>query len=146
MEDDRLKRPHLARSARLGAAAVLGLVALALVPGCAPAGATVHGTVTLDGAPLDDASISFVPKDGGQKQAGWATIAGGKYEIPGTAGLGTGTFRVEIRASRATGEKSNDPALIGAREIVPARYNSRSELVADVRPGRNVANFALKSK
>ena len=147
--DERLKMPHFGRSARRrlhGAVAVLGLAALASVAGCAPAGATVSGKVTLDGAPLEDGHISFVPKAGGQKQAGWATIIGGKYAIPASSGLGTGAFRVEIRAPRATGEKSNDPTLISAKEVVPARYNSRSELVADVQPGQNVANFDLKSK
>jgi hypothetical protein len=141
--------PKFGRSARRrlhGAVAVLGLAALASVAGCAPAGATVSGTVTLDGAPLEDANISFVPKADGQKQAGWAIIAGGKYAIPASGGLGTGAFRVEIRASRATGEKSNDPTLISTKEVVPPRYNSRSELVADIKPGPNVVNFDLKSK
>ncbi len=93
--------PPFGRCARRrlhGAVAVLGLAALASVAGCAPAAATVSGQVTLDGAPLEDANISFVPKAGGQKQAGWATIAGGEYAIPASAGLGTGAFRVEIRA------------------------------------------------
>jgi hypothetical protein len=141
--------PHFGRSARRwlhGAVAVLGLAALASVAGCAPAGAAVSGTVTLDGALLEDGNISFVPKTSSQKQAGWATIVGGKYAIPASSGLGTGAFRVEIRVPRATSEKSNDPTLIGAREVVPARYNSRSELVADLQPGQNVANFDLKSK
>jgi hypothetical protein len=140
---------HFGRSARRrlhGAVAALGLAALASVAGCAPAGATISGTVTLDGAPLEDANISFVPQASGQKQASWATITGGKYAIPASAGLGTGVFRVEIRASRATGEKANDPTLISTKEVVPARYNSRSELVADLKPGQNVANFDLKSK
>jgi hypothetical protein len=130
----------------LGALAVLGVVALASVAGCAPAGATVTGKVTLDGAPLEDATICFVPKADGQKQAGWATIGGGEYAIAASGGLGTGAFRVEIRALHATGEKSNDPTLINAKEAVPARYNRQSELAVDLKPGPNVANFDLKTK
>jgi hypothetical protein len=129
-----------------GAVAVLGLAALASVAGCAPAGATVSGKVTLDGAPLEDATICFVPTADGQRQAGWATIAGGEYAIAASGGLGTGAFRVEIRALRATGEKSNDPTLVNAKEAVPTRYNRQSELVADLKPGPNVTNFDLKSK
>src|SRR5438552_5195208 len=110
----KIEMSHFVRSARRRlhrAVAGLCLAALASVAGCAPAGASVRGKVTLDGAPLDDANISFVPKADGQKQAGWATIAGGEYAIPASGGLGSGAFRVEIRAVRATGENPNDPTL-----------------------------------
>ena len=128
------------------ATAMLWSAGLAACMGCGPPGASVSGQVTLDGAPLDDATISFVPQAEGQRQAGWATIAGGQYSIPAESGLGTGHFRVEIRALRATGEKTNDPTMIASREVVHARYNSQSELTAEIKPGPNVANFAVKSK
>jgi len=131
---------------RAGLVVVSGFIALTMGAGCAPRGATVSGKVTLDGAPLDDANISFVPKADAQKQAGWATIAGGQYSIPETSGLGTGEFRVEIRALRATGEKSSDPTMIPSKEIIPAKYNTQSQLTAEIKPGENVKDFELKSK
>lgn len=117
--------------------------------GCgAGAGASVSGHVTLDGAPLDDASITFVPAAGGQRQAAWATVSRGQYTISAQDGLGTGTFRVEIRALRATGEKANpnEPTMIPAKEAVPSKYNSLSELTVEIKPGQNTANFDLKSR
>ena len=106
------------------------------------------GKVTLDGSPLDDATITFVPMAGGQRQAAWTTIKGGQYAIASKDGLGSGQFRVEIRALRSVGEKSNqnDPTLVNAKEAVPSRYNSKSELVVEIKPGENISGFELKSK
>ena len=136
----------MSHSFRASTVAVVGLASLLFCAGCTPQAATVSGQVTLDGAPLDDANISFVPRDGGQKQAGWATISGGHYAIPETSRLGTGAFRVEIRALRATGEKSSDPSMIPSKEIIPPKYNTRSELSAEIKPGPNRADFSLKTK
>lgn len=118
------------------------------LPGCSPAGSAVSGKVTLDASPLDDAIITFVPLTGGQRQAAWTTIANGQYAIAPSSGLGTGQFRVEIRALRTTGEKANqnDPTLVNAKEAVPSKYNSKSELVVEIKPGQNIADFELKSK
>jgi hypothetical protein len=128
------------------------LCAMSLLPiaGCGRGTeASVTGNVTLDGSPLDDATISFVPLAQEQRKAGWTTIREGKYAIPASSGLGTGQFRVEIRALRSTGEKNGqtDPTLpVPAREAVPGRYNSKSELVANIKPGENRSDFELKSK
>jgi predicted phage tail protein len=124
------------------------LACLASLSGCGPDGASVSGQVTLDGSPLDDATISFIPTAAGQRQAAWATIENGHYTIPASNGLGTGQFRVEIRALRAIGQQANpnDPTLVNAKEAVPSRYNSKSELVADIKPRANTASFELKSK
>lgn len=112
------------------------------------ANAGVSGSVTLDGAPLDDANITFVPTTGGQRQAAWTTVKAGAYSIAAKEGLGVGSFRVEIRALRATGQKANpnEPTMIPSVEAVPAKYNSRSELTVEIRPGPNIADFDLKSK
>lgn len=128
------------------------LMLICLLPlglGCgARAGAVISGQVTLDGAPLDEANITFVPTTGGQSQAAWTTVKGGAYAITANEGLGVGAFRVEIRALRASSQKANpnDPTLISAIEAVPAKYNSRSELKVEIKSGANTADFALKSK
>ncbi len=117
--------------------------------GCgAGMGASVTGKVALDGAPLDDATITFVPTVGGQRQAAWTAVKNGQYAIAAKDGLGTGQFRVEIRALRATGEKANqnEPMLIPSKEAVPSKYNSKSELTVEIKPGQNTADFDLKSK
>ena len=57
--------------------------------------------------------------------------------------LGIGEFCVEIRAIRTVGALSNqnDPTLVNAKEVVPSRYNSKSELVKEMKSGENIANF-----
>jgi hypothetical protein len=97
---------------------------------------------------LDDATITFVPQAGGQRQAAWTTITSGGYAIAAKDGLGTGQFRVEIRALRPVGGASNpnDPTLMTAKEAVPSKYNSNSELVVVIKPGHNSSDFDLKSK
>ena len=127
----------------------VGLFCLSPLVGCGTgAGASVSGKVRLDGSPLDDATVTFVPAAGGQRQAAWATVKGGQYAIAAKDGLGTGQFRVEIRALRATGEKANpnEPTMIPAREVLPSKYNTKSELTVEIKPGQNTANFDLKSK
>lgn len=125
------------------------LSCLLAVAGCSSGLVDVSGKVMLDGAPLDDATITFVPTVGGQREAGWTTVSGGSYSIPPASRLGSGQFRVEIRALRSGGAgkgSPSDPDLIAAKEIVPSRYNSKSELVAEIKPGKNVVDFELKSK
>jgi hypothetical protein len=117
--------------------------------GCGSAGVEVSGKVTLDGVALDEATITFLPTAGAQREAGWTMVQGGKYAIPAANQLGTGQFRVEIRALRSGGGdkgSQNDPTLIAAKEIVPSKYNSKSELVAEIKQGKNAVDFDLKTK
>jgi hypothetical protein len=135
-----------ARFVRCSLIAVIGFLALS---GCGGgSGAAISGSVSLDGAPLDEATITFVPEDGGQRQAAWAPVVGGKYAIDSSSGLGSGKFRVEIRAVRSSGDKANpnEPTLMTAKDIVPAKYNDKSELTVEIKPGKNSADFAVTSK
>ncbi|CAN5334820.1 carboxypeptidase-like regulatory domain-containing protein [soil metagenome] len=71
---------------------------LVLVCGCG--GETFHnisGIVTLDGAPLDGASITFVPVEKGNPAVG-RTDAGGRYtlETGNTAGIRPGSYKVVV--------------------------------------------------
>lgn len=131
-------------------------VALLVVPvGCNdPNLAAVSGEVTLDGDPVDGGTITFIPSGGGPPEASaWSEITGGRYSIPAGKGAGVGTCRVEIRWTRETGK--NIPAVPPAppdamieetEEAVPARYNTQSELKAEVKPGRNTFDFKLESE
>jgi hypothetical protein len=119
---------------------------LTIALGCSPAGSSVQGQVSLAGAPLDEATISFVPVEPETNPPAWANVSRGQYAIAPTDGLKPGKYRVEIRALLATGKSNaNDPSLIEAKEAVPGRYNSQSQLVAEIKPGVNTADFDLKS-
>jgi hypothetical protein len=133
----------------------LTLLGLLCLSGCDQAKrGGVGGQVKLDGKPVEEGTITFSPSTAGQDLAAWSAVRDGKYSIPSEAGPGVGVCRVEIRAMRSTGKKNPyyDPKLGGlepefeTEQIVPKRYNSESELTADIKPGDNVLDFDLKTK
>jgi hypothetical protein len=94
----------------------------------------VSGTVTLDGQPLAEGTIRFDPADG-QATGGGDVIRGGSYSLPRANGLVPGQYRVSISsASGASGASGEAPGSAGVMmsEQIPSRYNSRSELTAEV--------------
>lgn len=100
----------------------------------------VRGTVTLDGAPLPAATIRFIPTAGGRTAFG-RTDDAGKYEMlysASASGALVGSMRVEITTA--------DPDAPKSKEKVPAKYNSKSELTADVGSKSQVIDFPLTSK
>ena len=131
----------------------LGLLALvaALAAGCrdGPSVGDVRGEVTLDGRPLDEGVVRFVPLDGKTPTAS-ALIAEGKFSerVP------VGSHRVEISAPRlpkgiaSSRQMKRGTVDEGAalEELIPQRYNARSELKADVTRGTNQVRFDLKSQ
>lgn len=124
--------------------------ALSLVLGCGPSGPTrgaVEGEIRLDGQPIDGGEISFVPTGPGAV-SGYATIVGGKYEIPASRGPSTGKCKVEIRWSKPTGKKVKVPSgqFDETKQVIPARYNDRSTLEFETKPGTNQYTVELKSK
>lgn len=100
--------------------------------------AQVTGLVTYDGRPLPRANVVFQPKGGvGTTSIGFTNDQG----------------RYELRFSRR--EKG---AIVGGHEVainvwpteenpkpikVPSRYNTATELSAEVSPGSNTCNFEL---
>lgn len=136
----------------------LSMVALSCVMflGCGhrgPKTAPVSGVVTLDGKPLPEGSLMFLPEDANLPAEG-ADIKDGKFHFLAKPGKN----KVEIRATRPPldGKAVPDPTLsthtgikFGWEQYLPARYNSQSELRADVSDdsggGKNKFQFALKS-
>ena len=116
----------------------------------------VTGTITLDGKPLSGVAVVFQPDNG--RPATGVTDKEGKYElryIRDTMGTKIGHNRVEIAPQEG---EEDDPVEASADEVnsspqpnrsgrsrIPARYNIRSELEADVKPGENTFDFDLKS-
>ena len=99
----------------------------------------VQGAVTFDGQSLDGGSISFRPVAGTTGPTAGAKIVDGRFSIPTDKSLFAGKYRVEITATRKTGKQVKDPTF-GAMvdqvaQYLPGRYNRRSELTAEVRPG-----------
>ena len=149
-------RPDIASFAALATLCIL-------LTGCPASGdfGYVEGTVTIDGKPVDKATIGFYPQ-GGRGSIG-STDSEGHYELLYTSsqkGASVGEHRVTIK----TAVKAFDPAdqpeyMIGLddtpQEAVAARkslldksYEDRKKtpLTATVVPGNNPPiNFDLKS-
>jgi hypothetical protein len=124
-------------------AGVLLFAAVLLAAGCSrgPRTYPVSGTVTLDGKPLDDGNIYFLPLDP-NVSADAGKIEGGAFRFEAREGK----VRVEIRASREVPGKRSPMGNIRKEEYIPARYNRESTLQAEVRPsGENVYTFELTS-
>ena len=126
--------------------------------------AAVTGVVTLDDKPIAEASVTFMPKEGGRPAFG-VTDASGKYELT-TFEEGDGALiGNHIVTILAVDEKVSDKAVAAAEEhgslsefmqpqakqkwIVPERYSEQdtSGLSFDVRRGeQNRADFPLTKK
>ncbi|QDU60693.1 hypothetical protein Pan216_15420 [Planctomycetes bacterium Pan216] len=110
---------------------------------------TVTGIVTLDGQPLDNATIWFMPVEGNRRSIG-KTDGSGQYKLFYTrdrAGAELGAHKVSITSEFDTpvNEATGEPAH-SRPEMLPARYHEQTELTADVDKGSNTFNFDLTSK
>jgi hypothetical protein len=110
--------------------------------------------VTLDGQPVDGATVSFFPEQGRSSSA--ATDAQGRYDlvyVGSVRGATIGSHRVSIQkvvqdpkyVPYPLEQSINDP---GPKmlNLVPARFaGTKSELSAVVAKGKNTIDFHLES-
>ncbi|HID23252.1 MAG TPA: hypothetical protein EYP14_12735 [Planctomycetaceae bacterium] len=102
----------------------------------------VTGVVTLDGQPLPRATVEFHPiAPPGEQAPGSASIGrtddSGLYELKylkNVYGAVVGKHRIVITPHASS------------RVLLPSEYNVRSKLIREVKPGKNVINFQLRSK
>jgi len=145
----------------LAPVALLSLVALPL--GCngkkLPTIVKAEGTVTLDGAAVENATISFLSEKHPYHAVG-NTDAQGKFvlrvimpEYKGKAGALPGEYRVEISKSvmgdKKAGVSEDEPVVLNLQNALPIKYASisTSELKATVPDaGTDQLKFDLTSK
>jgi hypothetical protein len=114
-------------------APVLLAVALMTSTGCSgPVRRAVAGGVTLEGQPLDEAVIVFVPLDVATGKTG-AMVVAGRYEIAKDVGLPPGRYRVEITDDPPIDQSMrSDQARPRFRRQLPIAYSVTSPLTVDV--------------
>ncbi len=133
---------------RFSGRAALFFGAIVLLVGCsANSGTEVHGTVTVDGIPAEEGTISFVP-EGGKGATGGGTIKGGQYLA---TKLSPGSAKVQIRVPKVVGTKKaydapNSPVHDVKKESLPSKYNEKTELIYEIQPGKNEKNWELTTK
>jgi hypothetical protein len=136
---------------------LLGLIVVSalLGTGCmkgggAPSREAVSGTVSFDGRPLKRGTIQFQPASQADGVMAVGAISDGRFDIPGYVGPAPGKYGVAIYnqddSAPAPGEMPGPPkAKKTAGEPIPARYNTKTVLTAEVTPGGpNRFTFDLK--
>lgn len=134
-----------------------GLILLLVLPGCRQAvdeegRKNISGVITLDGQPVSEGNIRIVPVET-QKRSGASLVGAdksftdGKYSLLRDAGLFAGTYKVFISSSKyvdaKTGEDATDvqytadPDKYKSLELIPQKYNKKSELTITVGEDKN---------
>jgi hypothetical protein len=146
----------------------LSLFLAVATPGCGPGGPAVEfveGVVTLDDAPVADATVFFTPEDPYESSVGLpaagVTKADGTFHLNATGGArsgggtATGTYRVTVIKLERTspsrpdtaGNELTPTAEDDIRSLIPVVYGSTetTSLRATVVPGKNMFRFSLVS-
>jgi len=146
IENVKKRRPQ-----RVAIGCIACLLAIA-ISGCGSGNlGTVSGTVTLDGQPLEGAELLFMPTGGGGASVG-TTDGSGKYtlqHVSRKAGAFIAQHKVSITTAKEieTAEGSDeDGEMEMTPEKLPPKYNSKTNLTADVKAGSNPIDFELTSE
>ncbi|MFG0332897.1 MAG: hypothetical protein ACF8TS_05995 [Maioricimonas sp. JB049] len=128
-------------------------VVAALVSGCGGGSdgrVTASGTVSLDGQPLPDGSVTFFDENGGS--AGVGIIENGRFsvsEASSSTGIQPGTYKVAVQSWESEPGAVTDEGeiIVEGTSRIPEKYNSSetSGLTAEVGEGENQFEFDLKS-
>lgn len=108
----------------------------------------ITGNVTVDGQPLSEGYIKFIPQAGTSGPTAGARIQEGKFFIDREGGTFAGIFRVEITAVRPSNKKAFDhesgQMVNVSEQYIPDKYNDSSELTAEVKASQtNQFEFVL---
>jgi hypothetical protein len=121
--------------------AIIGIAIFVSLGGCNKSNqnlAPVSGRVTLDGQPQASTKVHFQP-DGEKSPSMGRTDNDGRYVLSYNRGveggmIGWNTVRIETATAVTRGP-----------QLIPARYNDKSELRREVKPGKNTFDFELKT-
>lgn len=121
-------------------------IALACCLGCG--GATKYGadgTVTLDGQPLSEARILFVPMAEGRKKTG-CLVKGGAFRLLADVGLLPGRYQVQIVDDPPDVDPNRPAAEREPRRLLPEVYATATPLQVEVdEHGAGEFDFELSS-
>lgn len=129
----------------LPGAALLSALAVLTLVGCGPAGPRkikISGTVTLDGSPLAEGNVVFIPLDPALGAAG-GQITAGDFTLE----TYPGPHRVEVYADKKESRpiRPDDPPELAfvLTSLIPERYNKKSTLTCDVQSPKDRPAFDL---
>jgi hypothetical protein len=134
------------------ATSLLGLLLLAGCGGYSESDKVpVRGRVSWEGTPVEFGAIAFVPTPNTRGlEAVSTTIQGGEYSFDAERGPVPGEYRVQITWHKKTGKTiplKNDPPNVMDEtvQVIPERFNTRTELVRNVEAKVNSFDFDLRA-
>jgi len=115
----------------------------------------ISGTVSYEGKPLANGTIQFQPASQAEGMAAGGMVVNGRFEIPRGEGPVPGKYKVQIDSLNETisvpvpepeapassdaavlpGELKIPPKKMMKKRLIPPRYNSQTELTAEVKAG-----------
>jgi hypothetical protein len=112
---------------------------LAAFTGCGGGKTTVSGSVSFDGKPVEDGSLMFTPKDGKQPPTA-AAVKGGQYSVE----LAPGSYKVAAYWPKTAPGKGGSNPYEESGDLIPEKYNRKSDLTLDVSGGSVKKDWDLK--
>jgi len=103
---------------------LLVLLALACIVGCGGM-KSVNGIVTLDGKPLEGATVSFNPEDGKGEVASGMSNASGEFTLNtrGKPGINPGNYKVTVTKTKAS-----------TADLAPGGKPNKEEMIKMMKP------------
>lgn len=109
----------------------------------------VSGNVTLDGQPVADGMLMFIPAgQAPELKTVSALIENGQYVVERPKGLLPGTYKVAVTSEQPSGKKIEADPGSGVMidefvQVIPEKYNAQSTLTAEIAGDRDDLNFEL---
>ncbi len=106
----------------------------------------LSGTVTLDGKPLANARIVFQPTGQLASPSVSDTAEDGAFELRfnrDRKGVLPGSHQIRVTTARVVTDASGKETDV--QEVLPAKYNAKTELTYDVKTGSNQLDLKLES-
>jgi hypothetical protein len=133
---------------------IMFLGCVLLIAGCGSSPVPVTGQVKLNGKPLADADVAFIPdKETAAAGAGAGSVgktdANGNFtlrmaqkDVPGAI---PGKYTVKISLTKGGGGEQSSANPKAAEQLLPAEYNDQTKLTFEVPSGgTSSANFNLE--
>jgi hypothetical protein len=142
---------HLKRIGRQLSKLAVALVAVTAI-GCGQSSdldkVVVRGAVTLDGQPIPNGELRFIPTNGTKGPISGGPIKDGAYLAQGRGGVPVGEHRVEIRAYRPATKPGQPVSPEGgpAEQYLDKRFNEQTTLTAKIEASTETQDFQLTSK
>ncbi len=125
------------------------LLSVACFVGCKPSDGLndVEGTVTLNGQPLASGHIDMGPMAGQSGTPVGGDIVDGKFKLRASEGEMVVSIRsqqvVELTPEEQTEDEKAHGITSRQKELLPQKYNDRSELKTTIVKGKNTVSFDL---